>query len=75
MTRFLLKNLDLVFKGLPVFIVGIIYFPPALLGLALFQDRESVEVLFLIVFFSFIYVCSYGFFRKYFCFWREAILI
>lgn len=59
------------FKTLPVFLIGLIYFPAALLGLALFHDREAVELLFLIVLFSFIYVCSYGFFSKIFLFLAE----
>lgn len=71
MVRFLLNNFFVDFKALPVFLIGLIYFPAALLGLALFHDREAVELLFLIVLFSFIYVCSYGFFSKIFLFLVE----
>ncbi|SDT90851.1 hypothetical protein SAMN05216580_0353 [Geopseudomonas guangdongensis] len=71
MGRRLLNNFLVGFKALPVLLVGLIYFPAVLLGLILFRDREAVELLFLVVLFSFIYLCSYGFFSKMFLFLAE----
>ena len=72
MGRCLLNNFSVGFKALPVFLIGLIYFPAALLGLAFFHDREAVELLFLVVLFSFVYFYSYGFFRGCFCFWQKS---
>lgn len=53
-------------KALPVFLIGMIYFPASLLGLFFFRDREAVELLLLILLFAVIYFSSYGFFSKIF---------
>lgn len=71
MGRCLLNNFSVGFKALPVFLIGLIYFPAALLGLAFFHDREAVELLFLVVLFSFVYFYSYGFFSRMFLFLAE----
>lgn len=55
-------------KALPVLLIGLIYFPSSLLGLILFNDRESIEVLILVLLFSLIYFSSYGLFSRVFIF-------
>ncbi|MDB1111406.1 hypothetical protein [Pseudomonas extremaustralis] len=60
-------------KALPVFLIGLIYFPASLLGLVLFHDRESIELLILILLFCLIYFLSYGFFSQIFLFLAQKI--
>ncbi|WP_339560288.1 hypothetical protein [Pseudomonas sp. EA_65y_Pfl1_P113] len=53
-------------KYFPVFLVGLIYFPASLLGLVFFHDKESVELIFLILLFGVVYICSYKLFSRIF---------
>ncbi|MBW8126360.1 MULTISPECIES: hypothetical protein [Pseudomonas] len=53
-------------RAFPVYLIGMIYFPASLLGLIFFHDKESVELLLLILLFCLTYFCSYGLFSRIF---------
>lgn len=53
-------------KAFPVYLIGLIYFPASLLGLVFFHDKESIELLLLILLFCVTYFCSYRLFSRIF---------
>lgn len=51
-------------KGVPVYLMLVIYFPASVLGLFLLRDRSSVEFFFILMLFCVIYFLSFGFFSR-----------
>ncbi len=60
-------------KVFPVYLIGLIYFPASLLGLVFFHDKESIELVLLILLFCVTYFCSYGLFSRIFISMARAV--
>ena len=51
-------------KGVPVYLMLVVYFPASLLGLFLLRDRSAVDFVSILILFCVVYFLSFGFFSK-----------